>query len=60
MKRRCIKCVYGYNIILDSSRINIQCCGFGVKDGAAPVGEFCHMDGRKLQNLRNGCKKRRR
>ena len=60
MKRRCIKCVYGYNIILDSSRINIQCCGFGVKDGAAPVGEFCPRDGRKLQNLRKGCKKRRR
>ena len=57
MKRRCIKCVYGYNIFLDSIRIDIQCCGFGLKDGAAPVGEFCPMDGRKLQNLRKGCKK---
>lgn len=56
MKRRCIKCVYGYNIILDSIRINIQCCGFGLKDGAAPVGEICPMDGKKLQNLRKGGK----
>ena len=54
MKRRCIKCVYGYNVILNSIRIDIQCCGFGLKDGATPVGEFCPMDGKRLQNLRKG------
>lgn len=60
MKRRCIKCVHGYNITLNSIRINIQCCNFGLKYDAVPVGEFCPMDGRKLQNLRKRCKKRRR
>lgn len=60
MKRRCIKCVYGYNVTLNSIRIDIQCCGFGVKYEAVPVGKFCPIDGRKLQNLRKGCKKRRR
>lgn len=54
MKRRCIKCVHGYNITLNSIRINIQCCNFGLKYDAVPVGEFCPMDGRKLQNLRKG------
>lgn len=54
MKRRCLKCEHGYNPISGSSRIDAQCCGFGLKGGAAPVGEFCPMDGKRLQNLRKG------
>lgn len=56
MKRRCINCAHCYNPIPGSSRIDVQCCGFGLKDGAAPVGEICPMDGKKLQNLRKGGK----
>lgn len=52
MKRRCINCEHCYNPIPGSSRIDVQCCGFGLKEGAAPVGEFCPMDGKKLHNLR--------
>ena len=52
MKRRCIKCEHGYYPIPGSSRIDVQSCGFGLKEGAAPVGKFCPMDGKKLQNLR--------
>lgn len=46
MKRRCVNCEYGYVGIDD-----VQSCGFGLEDGAAPVGEICPMDGKKLQNL---------
>ena len=56
MKRKCINCKYGYTPIPGSSRIDDQCCGFGLKDGAALVGEICPMDGKKLQNLRKGGK----
>nr|DAK17575.1 MAG TPA: hypothetical protein [Caudoviricetes sp.] len=51
MKRRCINCKYGYNPIPSNSRDDFQYCGFGLKDGAVLVGEFCPMDGKKLQNL---------
>lgn len=53
MKRRCIRCEHGYNPIpiQGSMRIDAQSCGFGLEDGAAPVGEICPMDGKKLQNL---------
>lgn len=51
MKRRCIKCEHGYNPIPGSSRIDVQSCNFGLKEGAAPVGKFCPMDGKKLQSL---------
>ena len=54
MKRRCINCKHCYNPIPCSSRIDDQSCCFGLKDGAAPVGEFCPIDGKKLQNLRKG------
>ena len=57
MKRRCIKCEYGYNPIPCSSRIDDQSCSFGLKDGAAPVGDFCPIDGKKLQNLIKGGEK---
>lgn len=52
MKRRCVNCEYCYVGIDD-----IQSCGFGLEDGAAPVGEICPMDGKKLQNLRKGGEK---
>ena len=52
MKRRCINCEHCYNPIPDSGCTDIQSCDFGLKDGAAPVGEICPMDGKKLQNLR--------
>lgn len=55
MKRRCVKCKYGYNPVL-GGRCDVQSCGFGLKDGAAAVGEFCPMDGKKLQNLKKGYK----
>lgn len=45
MKRRCVNCEYGYVGIDD-----VQSCGFGLEDGAAPVGEICPMDGNKLKN----------
>lgn len=51
MKRRCVNCKHGYNPVSGSS-CDVQSCGFGLKDGAAAVGEFCPMDGKKLQNLR--------
>lgn len=54
MKRRCIRCEHGYNPI---KGIDSQSCGFGLEDGAAPVGEICPMDGKKLQNLRKGGEK---
>ena len=57
MKRKCINCKYGYNPIPGSSCTDVQSCGFGLKDGGAPVGEFCPMDGKKLQNLRKGGEK---
>lgn len=52
MKRKCIKCEYGYTPIQGHDRIDSQSCSFGLKDGASPVGEFCPMDGKRLQNLR--------
>lgn len=57
MKRRCIKCEHGYAPIPGSSRIDVQSCDFGLKEGAAPVGNFCPMDGKKLQILRKGGEK---
>lgn len=57
MKSRCLKCEYCYTPIEGHERIDNQSCGFGLKDGAAPVGEFCPMDGKRLFNLRKGCEK---
>ena len=52
MKRKCLKCEYGYNPIYtyENERFDIQSCGYGLEDGAAAVGEFCPMTGKKLQN----------
>lgn len=57
MKRRCLNCEHGYNPISGNERIDNQSCGFGLKEGAAPVGEFCPMDGKRLKNLRKEIKK---
>lgn len=57
MKRRCLNCEHGYNPISGNERIDNQSCGFGLKEGAAPVGEFCPMDGKLLKNLRKEIKK---
>lgn len=54
MKRRCLKCEHCYTPMTGNERIDVQSCDFGLKEGAAPVGEFCPMDGKKLQNLRKG------
>lgn len=57
MKRRCINCEHCYSPIPGYERIDNQSCDFGLKEGAAPVGEFCPMDGKRLQNLRKEIKK---
>lgn len=54
MKRRCLKCEYCYNPMPGNDRIDNQSCCFGLKDGGSPVGEYCPMDGKRLQNLRKG------
>lgn len=43
--------------MLGNERIDNQSCDFGLKEGAAPVGEFCPMDGKRLHNLRKGSEK---
>ena len=55
MKSRCLTCEYGYNPIsiqgsIRLDAIYVQGCSFGLEDGAAPVGEICPMDGKKLKN----------
>ena len=52
MKRKCLTCEHGYTPVDGWCRTgaDTQSCDFGLKDGAAPVGEFCPMTGKKLQN----------
>lgn len=57
MKSRCLTCEYGYNPIsiqgiIHLDAINVQSCGFGLEDGAAPVGEICPMDEKRLNNCK--------
>ena len=54
MKRICLTCVHGYNPIegLVHTGSDIQSCDYGLKDGAAPVGDICPMTGKKLQNVK--------
>ena len=40
MKRRCIKCEHGYNPAPGSSYFDVQCCGFGLKEGAAGTRDY--------------------
>ena len=53
MKKKCLTCEYGYTSVDVYGRCaEVQNCDFGLKDGAAPVGEICPMTGKKLQNVR--------
>lgn len=61
MKRKCLTCVHGYTPIDGWCRTSAdaQSCDFGLKDGAAPVGEYCPMTGKKLKNASKETIKRR-
>lgn len=48
----CLTCVHGYTPIYSYGCDQVQSCDFGLKDGAAPVGDICPMTGRKLQNIK--------
>ena len=53
MKKKCLTCEHGYTPVDVYGRCaEVQNCDFGLKDGAAPVGEICPMTGKKLQNVR--------
>jgi len=57
MKQRCLNCVHGYTPIDGfNCRIDAQSCDYGLHDGAAPVGECCPMDGKKLREVKGGNK----
>lgn len=56
MKRRRLNCEHCYMPMPGNERIDNQSCCFGLKDGGSPVGEYCPMDGKRLQNLRKGGK----
>lgn len=56
MKSRCLNCEHCYTPMPGNDRIDNQSCDFGLKDGASPVGEYCPMDGKRLQNVRKGGK----
>lgn len=53
MKRKCLNCEHGYTPVDGyGCRVDVQSCDFGLKDGAAPVSEYCPMTGKKLQNVK--------
>ena len=53
MKKKCLTCEHCYTSVDVYGRCaEVQNCDFGLKDGAAPVGEFCRITGKKLQNVR--------
>ena len=53
MKKKCLTCIHGYTTVDNYGRCaELQSCDFGLKDGAAPVGNFCQMTGKRLQNTR--------
>ena len=53
MKIKCLTCKHGYTPVYSyGSGEEVQSCDFGLKDGAAPVGDICPMTGRKLQNIK--------
>ena len=59
MKKKCLTCEHGYTPVDVYGRCaEVQSCDFGLKDGAAPVGDICPMTGKRLQNIREkGCLK---
>lgn len=53
MKKKCLTCEHGYTPVYGyGCGEEVQSCDFGLKDGAAPVGDICPMTGKKLQNVR--------
>ena len=53
MKKKCLTCEHGYTPVDVYGRCaEVQSCDFGLKDGAAPVGDICPMTGKKLKNVR--------
>ena len=56
MKIRCLKCEHGYTPIDHGCRVETQSCDYGLHGGAAPVGEYCRKDGKKLRNVKGGKK----
>ena len=53
MKKKCLTCEHGYTPVDAYGRCaEVQSCDFGLKDGAAAVGDICPMTGKKLQNVR--------
>ena len=57
MKIRCLNCEHGYTPIDGyGCRIDPQSCDYGLHDGAAPVGEYCRKDGKKLREVKGGKK----
>ena len=53
MKKKCLTCEHGYNPAYGyGCGEDLQSCDFGLKDGAAAVGDICPMTGKKLQNVR--------
>ena len=51
MKIRCLNCEHGYTPLYGQE---VQSCDYGLQDGAAPVGEYCRMDGKKLRDVKGG------
>lgn len=56
MKIRCLNCEHGYTPIDGYCRTDAQSCDYGLRDGAAPVGEYCRKDGKKLREVKGGNK----
>ena len=55
MKIRCLNCEHGYTPLYGRGcGEEVHSCDYGLHDGAAPVGEFCRKDGKKLRNVKGG------
>lgn len=54
MKKRCLNCEHGYTPIDHGCKVETQSCDYGLHDGAAPVGEYCRKDGKKLRDVKGG------
>lgn len=55
MKIRCLNCGHGYTPLYGyGSGEEVQSCDYGLHDGAAPVGEYCRKDGKKLREVKGG------
>ena len=55
MKIRCLNCEHGYTPLYGRGcGEEVQSCDYGLHDGAAPVGEYCRKDGKKLRKVKGG------